>query len=397
MIARHCESRLRGLLKAFPLVCVLGPRQCGKTTFIRAALPDWDYLDLEKPSDLVRLSEDPEGGMSRLGNRFILDEAQRLPALFPVLRGWVDAHRKQRGQGVLLGSASLSLIRQISETLAGRIGFLDLTPFQWVEVRGSAKRATLETLWFRGGFPDACLESSHQARWEWYEAYTRTFIERDLRALGIEFSAPQMRKLWTMLAHVHGNMWNASQLAASLGVSFHTVNRYTDILEQTFLIRKLPPYFVNIGKRLVKSPKVYFRDSGLLHYFLGIHEPKLLDVHPLRGASWEGCVLEQMIGLLQVHASGAQAFFWRTATGSEVDLLIQQGAVRVPFEIKLHAAPSRAMTAGLTSCMKDLKLSRGYLVYPGREDYSLGEGIMALSAERLLGQPDRLVDLLSGA
>ncbi len=395
MIARQSEARLRELLKVFPLVGVLGPRQCGKTTFIRAALPDWDYLDLEKPSDLVRLSEDPEGGVSRLENRFILDEAQRLPALFPVLRGWVDAHRAQRGRGVLLGSASLSLVRQMSETLAGRIGFLDLTPFQWAEVRGNAKRATVETLWFRGGFPDAFLESSHRARRDWYEAYTRTFIERDLRALGIEFSAPQMRKLWTMLAHVHGTTWNASQLAASLGVSFHTVNRYTDILEQTFLIRKLPPYFANIGKRLVKSPKVYFRDTGLLHYFLGIHEPTLLDVHPMRGASWEGYVLEQMIGLLQIYASGAQAFFWRTAAGTEVDLLIQYGAVRVPFEIKLHAAPSRAMTAGLTSCMKDLKLTRGYLLYPGRKDYSLGEGITALSAEELLGRPERLVALLA--
>ncbi len=196
-----------------------------------------------------------------------------------------------------------------------------------------------------------------------------------------------------MLAHLHGAAWNASQLAASLGVSYHTANRYVDILEQTFLIRKLPPYFVNIGKRLVKSPKVYFRDSGLLHYFLGLRDLRSLHTHPGRGASWEGFSIEQIIAAFQLFSPGSQAFYWRTATGAEVDLLIQSGKRLVPFEVKLHSSPSGADVSGLISCMKDLGLTKGYVLYPGAEDYSLGGGMTVLSAEKALGQPRRLVTL----
>lgn len=392
MIERHFSGRLRTLLKTFPIVCVMGPRQSGKTTFIRAALPQWKYMDLERPSDFIRLSGDPEDALKRLKEHFILDEAQQIPLLFPLLRSFVDQHRKRNGQLVLLGSASLSLIRQISETLAGRAGFLDITPFQWNEVQGR-KKVTLETLWYRGGFPDAFLIASDKKRIDWFDAYTRTFIERDLTALGINISAPQMRKLWTMLAHVNGAVWNASQLASSLGVSFHTINRYTDILEQTFLIRKLPPYFANIGKRVVKSPKVYFRDTGLLHYFLGIHESKALPVHPARGASWEGFVIEQVISAFQLVSPGSLAFYWRTAAGAEVDLLIKRGERLIPLEIKLHSSPSRRDVPGLVSCMKDLKLNRGYVLYPGEEEYSIGEGITVVSTEKLIAQPERLIKL----
>ena len=392
MIDRHFSGRLRTLLKTFPIVCVMGPRQSGKTTFIREVLPQWKYMDLERPSDYIRLSGDPEDALKRLKEHFILDEAQQIPLLFPVLRSFVDQRRKKNGQLVLLGSASLSLIKQISETLAGRAGFLDITPFHWNELQGR-KKVTLETLWYRGGFPDAFLISSDKKRIDWFDAYTRTFIERDLTALGINISAPQMRKLWTMLAHVNGAVWNASQLASSLGVSFHTINRYTDILEQTFLIRKLPPYFANIGKRVVKSPKVYFRDTGLLHYFLGIHESKALPVHPARGASWEGFVIEQVISAFQLVSPGSQAFYWRTAAGAEVDLLIKRGERLIPLEIKLHSSPSRRDVPGLVSCMKDLKLNRGYVLYPGEEEYSIGEGITVVSTERLIAQPERLIKL----
>ena len=392
MIERHFSGRLRTLLKTFPIVWVMGPRQSGKTTFIRAVLPQWKYMDLERPSDYIRLSGDPEDALKRLKEHFILDEAQQIPLLFPVLRSFVDQHRKKNGQLVLLGSASLSLIRQISETLAGRAGFLDITPFHWNELQGR-KKVTLETLWYRGGFPDAFLIASDKKRIDWFDAYTRTFIERDLTALGINISAPQMRKLWTMLAHVNGAVWNASQLASSLGVSFHTINRYTDILEQTFLIRKLPPYFANIGKRVVKSPKVYFRDTGLLHYFLGIHESKALPVHPARGASWEGFVIEQVISAFQLVSPGSMAFYWRTAAGAEVDLLIKRGERLIPLEIKLHSSPSRRDVPGLVSCMKDLKLNRGYVLYPGEEEYSIGEGITVVSTERLIAQPERLIKL----
>ncbi len=384
MITRRFLSRLTQLLRSFPLVCILGARQCGKTTFIKSALPKWQYLDLEKPSDAASVSEDPEAALERLGSRFILDEAQRLPAIFPTLRSFIDLHPNRVSQGVLLGSASLSLINQISESLAGRVGFLDMTPLQWDELRGTRKTLTLETLWYRGGFPTACLASSNGKRTDWFEGYTRTFIERDLAAHGIAVSAPQMRRLWTMLAHLNGAIWNASQIASALGTNYHTVNRYTDILEQMFLLRKLQPYFANIGKRIVKSPKIYFRDTGLLHYFLGMREPQTLSVHPGRGASWEAFVIEHLISAFQQLLPGSQAFYFRTATGTEVDLLIDKGGALLPFEIKLHSAPSRSDVSGLISCMQDLNLNRGYVVYPGRLDYSLGQGIRVLPAQELL-------------
>jgi len=374
-------------------VCVLGPRQCGKTTFIRSALPRWRYLDLEKASDAARLAEDPEDALRRLGSAFILDEAQRLPAVFPSLRSFVDANRARKGQLVMLGSASLSLITQISESLAGRVGFLDMTPFRWDEIRGSRKDLTLEALWLRGGFPGALLSRSDTSRHDWFDGYTRTFIERDLTALGIEVSGPRMRRLWAMLAYVNGGLWNASQLASSLGVSYHTVNRYVDILEQTFLIRMLQPYFANLGKRLTKSPKVYFRDTGLLHYFLGTSSQMILENHPARGASWEGMIIEHVISALALVAPDARPYFWRTTTGSEVDLLVERQGRPIPFEIKLNSAPKKVDVPGLVACMTGLGLKSGYVLYPGDSDYSIGGGITVLSAPNLLAVPKRLARL----
>ena len=390
LVVRQYRRTLLRLLRRFPAVTVLGPRQCGKTTFIRQALPAWTYLDLERPSDAAPLAADLEGRLSQLRSPVILDEAQRVPELFPVLRGVIDRRHQRSGRFVLLGSASPALTRHISESLAGRMAFLDLPPFRWDEVAARAGRAGLAPLWFRGGFPVAFLTRDDRARREWLESYARTFIERDLTTLGIEVSAAQMRKLWTMLAHVNGGIWNASQLAASLGVSYHTVNRYVDILEHTFLIRKLPPYFANVGKRLVKSPKVYFRDTGLLHYFLGIQTPEMLDTHPARGSSWEAFVIDQLVSAFQRTVPGAQPYFWRTAQGDEVDCLMDLGTRRLPFEIKLHTAPTAADAAGLRRCMHDLQLPRGYLLYPGREPYSLGGGVTALPVERLLARPESI-------
>ncbi len=392
MIKRHFAADLLRKLKTFPLVTLLGPRQCGKTTFIRDQLESWTYVDLERPSDFEPLAADPEHWLNAWQRRVIFDEAQRLPALFPVLRSHVDGNRSRKGQFVLLGSASPALAQQMSESLAGRTSFIEMTPFRWNEVCRMT-RASLLTLWFRGGFPDAFLERSDRARLDWFESYTRTFIERDLMALGIEISPVQMRKLWTMLAHVHGRVWNASPLAASLGTSYHTINRYTDILEQAFLVRRLPPYFTNIGKRLTKSPKIYLRDSGLLHYFLGIQSPAQLEVSPSRGASWEGFMVEHLISAFQMQVPGTQAFYWRTAAGAEVDILIQKGERLIPFEVKLHSAPTPQDIRGLRQCMADLKLSRGYLLYPGKEDYSLGHGVMVLSANRLFSSPEKCRDL----
>jgi len=393
MIERHYTALLRRLLRQFPAVTVLGPRQCGKTTFIRQTLPEWTYLDLERPSDAIPLTADSEARLQQLGEHVIFDEAQRVPELFSVLRGVIDARRSRRGRFVLLGSASPSLIRDISESLAGRTAFLDLAPFRWDEVARRRNPRGLMTLWFRGGFPQAYLERGNQGRWTWLEAYTRAFIERDLAALGVEVSAVQMRKLWTMLAHCNGGVWNASQLASSLGISYHTVNRYVDILEQTFLVRKLPPFSANIRKRLVKSPKVYFRDTGLLHYFLGIRDEPTLEVHPARGLSWEAFIIDQLISAYQRLAAGSQAFFWRTAQGDEVDLLMDVGGRRVPFEVRLHSAPTPHEAQGLRRCMQDLGLSRGYLIYPGATNYSLGASITALSASRLLIRPQSVLRL----
>ena len=390
MLPRGYRPSLLRLLRHFPAVTVLGPRQCGKTTFIRQALPDWAYLDLERPSDVAPLAADPEARLDQLGDRVILDEAQRLPELFPVLRGLIDRKRGGRGRFVLLGSASPSLVRGISETLAGRTAFLDLPPFRWDEVRRRRTKGGFAALWFRGGLPDAFLEGSDVRRHDWLEAYTRAFIERDLPGLGIEVSAPQMRKLWTMLAHTSGGLWNASSLAAALGTSYHTVNRYVDILEQAFLVRKLPPFFANIGKRLVKSPKFYFRDTGLLHYFLGIRSAAALATHPARGASFEAFLVDQLISAYRRVVPGSQVYFWRTAQGDEVDLLVDLGPRRVPFEIKLHSAPGREDVPGLRRCLHDLDLPRGYVLYPGRERYSLGDGVIALPVEATLARPDEL-------
>ena len=393
MVPRGFIQALRRLLSRFPAVTVLGPRQSGKTTFVRAALPGWTYLDLERPSDATPLRADPEARLDQLGDRVILDEAQQAPALFPILRGVIDRQRGRAGRFVLLGSASPSLVRGISESLAGRTAFLDLPPFRWDEVRVERAANGLRDLWLRGGYPAAFLEADARARWEWLEAYSRAFIERDLPALGIDVSASQMRRLWTMLAHVNGGLWNASQLAASLGVSYHTVNRYVDILEQTFLVRKLAPYFRNVGKRLVRSPKIYCRDSGLLHYFLGVRAAGDLDVHPGRGASWEAFIIDQLVSAYHRNDPGSQSWFWRTARGVEVDLLIETGGRLVPFEIKMHSAPDGDAARGLRQCMADLGISRGYLVYPGHQRYSLGGGVTVLPADDLLARPRGMLRL----
>lgn len=396
MLKRRFGTVLRGLLRRFPVVTVLGPRQSGKTTFVRQMLPSWTYLDLERPSDAAPLAADPEARLDQLGDHVVLDEAQRLPELFPVLRGVVDRHRGRNGRFVLLGSASPALVRDISESLAGRTAFLDLPPFRWDEVETQQTPGGLSTLWLRGGYPNAFLAADDCARGEWVDAYARAVIERDLPSLGIDVSASVMRRLWVMLAHVNGGLWNASQLAASLGVSYHTVNRYVDILEQTFLVRKLAPYFANIGKRLVKSPKIYFRDSGVLHHFLGIRSASDLDVHPARGASWEGFVIDQLLSAFARVDASARPWFWRTAQGDEIDLLVESRTRVLPFEIKLHSSPQADDVRSLRTCMSHLGLERGYVIYPGHEAYSLGGGIKALPAAGLLAHPDALQRMLQG-
>lgn len=393
MIGRCYAEALLGLLGRWPAVTMLGPRQCGKTTFSRHALPDWTYVDLERPSDAAPLLADPQARLAQLGDHVIFDEAQRVPALFDILRSAIDQRRSRHGRFLLLGSSSPRLVTGVAESLAGRTAFLDLPGFRWDEVRGAGRKESLADLWLRGGFPAAFLARGDRARAEWLDAYTRAFIERDLPALGVDVSAARMRQLWTMLAHCNGGLWNASQLAASLGVSYHTVNRYVDVLEQTFLVRRLPPYFANLKKRLVKSPKIYFRDSGLLHAFLGIETSSALHGHPARGLSWEAFIIDQLIASYQRARPGYRPHFWRTAVGQEVDLLMDDGRRQVPFEIKLHTAPTIDDARGVLTCMADLGLRRGYVIYPGREAYSLGRQVTALPAAQLLSRPQEVFRL----
>lgn len=273
------------------------------------------------------------------------------------------------------------------------MAFLDLPPFRWDEVRSGS--ASLDALWLRGGFPLAYLARGDRARVEWIDAYSRAVIERDLPSLGIDVSAATMPRLCAMLAHAHGGLWNASRLAASLGVSYHTVNRYVDVLEQVFLIRRLLPYSANVGKRLVRSPKVYLRDSGLLHHLLGIGSAAQLHVHPSRGASWEGFVIDQLLSAFQRVEPDARPWFWRTAQGHEIDLLVEVGRRLLPFEIKLHASPSASDAASLRAGMGQLGLTRGYVIYPGSQSYSLGSGVTALPAGGLLGDRAALRHVLA--
>ncbi|MBI4373855.1 MAG: ATP-binding protein [Deltaproteobacteria bacterium] len=378
LIPRHFGSRLKALLSQFPAVCILGARQCGKTTFAKLSLPDWRYLDLEKPSDLVKIEASPGEALTRWGGQIIFDEAQRFPELFPLLRSLIDEKRDENGRFVLLGSASFSLIKNISESLAGRIGFLDMTPLQADEV------SSWESLWIHGGFPKAFLEEDPSRRNEWFEGYLRTFIERDLGQLGLQVSAPQMRQLCQMVSHLHGGILNASELGSSLGVNYHTVNRYIDILEQTYLVRRLRPYFRNIGKRLVKSPKIYIRDTGLLHHLLNINSDSDLEGHPKRGMSWEGFVIEQITGWLSLNSPGTQIYYWRTATNQEADLLLEKGQKIIPIEIKIQTAPRRDDIHGLFSCMADLQLKQGYVIRPRGERYPLSKEIEVLTLHELL-------------
>jgi predicted AAA+ superfamily ATPase len=372
----------------------LGPRQCGKTTFIKSELRGWQYTDLEKPSHRIPFEADPEARIEQLKSEFILDEAQQIPELFPVLRSFIDMNRKKNGQVVLLGSASPHLIKGISESLAGRVAFLELTPFLLKEIK-NIRKDSINSLWIRGGFPDPFLINNDLTRIDWYDNYVRTFIERDLNAIGVTVSSSQMRKLWSMLAHSHGSIWNASNIAGSMGINYQTVNKYVEILEKAFLVRRLNPFFANIGKRLIKSPKIYIRDTGILHYFLGISKQEQLDINPYRGKSWEGFVIEQLISIFSLYKPSSSFYYWRTSGGAEVDILIETGGEIFPFEIKLHSSPSLRLAKGLVNCMEDLKIKNGYVIYPGHDTYSLGHGVKVIPAESLLSDTN-LLSILYG-
>lgn len=370
-IDRQQAERLRTLLRSFPAVLLVGPRQCGKSTLAHHALPGWTYLDLDRPADIALLAADLEGFFDAHPRKVVIDEAQRLPEVFPVLRHVIDRSRG-KGRFLLLGSASPALMRSVSETLAGRVALLELTPLLCSELTGTARAADR---WFWGGFPPIHGLRNSLARSEWFNAYVSTFLERDLPALGIGLPARRLRALWTMLTHVHGNLLNVSDLARSLAVSSHTIAGDLDVLDGAFMLRRLPPYYANVRKRLTKSVKLYVRDTGLLHFLAGLRRPPELATWPKRGASFEGLVIEELAALAARRLVRPELFFWRTQAGAEVDLLIVEGRHILPIEIKAGSAVDRYAVAGLRQCMKDLGLRRGLVVSTARERRRLSPDI----------------------
>lgn len=370
-IQRTQAARLSQLLRTFPAVLITGPRQCGKSTLVRALYSHWRHVDLDRPADLGLLTADVEGFFDAHARHVVIDEAQRVPELFTVLRHVID-RSGAKGRFLLLGSASPALMRSVSESLAGRIGLLALTPFTAAELASASRNADR---WFWGGYPPVHALRNVGARASWLDGYVSTFLERDLPALGVRLPAQRLRLLWTMLTHVHGNLLNVSDLARSLTVSHHTVADHLDVLEAAFMIRRLAPFHANVQKRLTKAPKVYIRDTGLLHFLAGLRQPRELSGWPRRGQSFEGLVIEELAALATERTVRPELFFWRTAAGAEVDLLIRDGERLVPIEIKLGAAVDRHGVAGLRQCMADLGIGRGYVVANVSERREIGADI----------------------
>lgn len=342
-IPRSAAGRLRRLAATFPAVLVYGPRQCGKSTLARTLRAGWRHVDLERPADAA-------------------------------LRHAIDRGRG-KGRFVLTGPASPALLASAAESLAGRMGMLELAPFRSAELAGTPAAGGR---WFWGGYPPVHARRGNRARGEWLDAYVSSYLERDLPALGVRLPAQRLRKLWTMLTHVHGQILNVSDLARSLGVSAHTVANDLDILEGTFMVRRLPPYQANVQKRLTKSSKLYLRDSGLLHFLAGLRVPGDLETWPRRGASFEGLVIEELAAWAAERFVRPGLFFWRTQAGAEVDLLIADGQRIHPVEIKLGASVEPRALFGLRQCMTDLGLKRGFVVTTGDERRSIGKAIEIL-------------------
>lgn len=379
MYARLASKRLLHLAHQFPAVLILGARQVGKTTLARQVFTSHTYLDLEDPTTHALFAEDPRFQLdARQGQGLVLDEAQRLPVLFDALRGAVDEDRQRMGRFVILGSAQPTLIRQVAESLAGRVGILELMPLTAQEAAtGSQPVADIQRLWLCGGFPDALSATTRGGHFrDWWEAYLRTYVERDLPVMGVGADPIIMRKLLTMLAHAQGGMTNLSQFAAALGCSQPTVARYVDILEQSFLLRRLPPYFRNVGKRLVKAPKLYLRDTGLLHHLLNIDSLATLDNHPIRGASWETFVLEDLLRREALAHPHGVPHFWRTAGGAETDLLLERGGALHAVEIKTARATSPYLARGLRAIMEDTGAVTATVIDQGQGVDPLAPGVM---------------------
>jgi predicted AAA+ superfamily ATPase len=370
LVKRNAEPNVLKDLRNFPVVAILGPRQCGKSTLAKMLKDKIDnlvYLDLESPADLRKL-DDPELFFEVNRQKTVcLDEIQLKPELFPVLRSIVDRSGR-KGQILILGSTSQKLIRQVSESLAGRISFIELTPFLVSEIMVLPDYSELN-FWFRGGYPDSFLATDDSVSVRWRENFLRSFVERDLPQLGVRVTAKNLRRLLTMCAHIQGQLFNSSKLAASLGVSYHTVRDYIDLFEQTYMIRNLPPYEANLKKRIVKSSKVYIRDTGLLHTLLEIQDFNALMGHPVFGASWEGFALENILSAIDSWRS----FFYRTSSGSEVDLILEKGRNRIAVEFKCSKAPT--VSRGFWNALEDLKIKEAWIIAPVDGVYPVKPGV----------------------
>lgn len=383
MLRRKAAPEVELKLKHAPAVALVGPRQVGKTTLaldIAESRPA-SYLDLESPDDLARLDNPKLYFADHADELVVLDEIHRLPGLFGTLRGVIDAGRREgRGTGrfLLLGSAGIDLLAQSGETLAGRISFVELTPFGLTEV--DAPR--LDDLWVRGGFPESFLAADNSISLNWRLDFIRTYLERDIPQFGPRIPAETLRRLWTMLAHSQGGLLNVSQLARNLELTSPTVTQYVDLMVDLLLVRRLPPRTANVGKRLVRSPKVYVRDSGLVHALLGIADKEVLLGHPVVGASWEGMVVENLLSILDDRVLPS---FYRTAGGAEVDLVLDWPDGRTwAIEIKRSLAPK--VTRGLQSALDDLQPERSFVVYAGEERYRITEKVEAIGLPELCAE-----------
>lgn len=370
---RKLSEQIATSLGRNPVTALLGPRQCGKSTLARriAAQSMSTYLDLENPDDFQRLTA-PMRELERLPGLIVLDEIQRRPELLPILRVLAD-RRPLPARFLLLGSASPDLVKHSSETLAGRIEFVDMGGFDVWE----SGLENWRKLWVRGGFPDAFLARTEADSVAWREQFIRTFLERDVPQLGITIPAQTLRNFWTMLAHYHGQLWNGAEIGRSLGVAHTTARRYLDVLCGAFMTRQLQPWFENVGKRVVKSPKVYVRDTGLLHSLLRLPDDDSLAGHPKLGASWEGFALEQVLRL----TGERDAFFWATHGGTELDLMVIRGGKRYGLEFKYGDAPSQ--TKSMHVALRDLKLERLFVVHPGKHGYEMGDQTEAVPITEL--------------
>lgn len=375
MIDRNTDVRLvQTALKRSRVVALLGPRKCGKTTLARQFVPvsSLNYFDLEDPASLARLTE-PDTALRPLKGLVVIDEIQRRPELFPLLRVLAD-RKPLPARFLILGSASPELLRQSSETLAGRLELLPLEGFRLSDVGARAQARH----WLRGGFPLSFIARSEADSLNWRRQFLQAFLERDLPQLGITIPAVALRRFWNMVAHYHGQIWNSAELARALAINEATVRRYLDLMTGVFMVRQLPPWFENLGKRQVKAPKVYVRDSGLLHALLGLGDPRGLEHHPKVGASWEGYAVEEVLKALRPD----DAYYWATHNGAEIDLVLFKDGRRIGVECKRMDAPT--LTPSMRIALADLKLDQLFVVYPGERRYPLGDRVEAVPLAELV-------------